>query len=176
MHTDVAEIGRHLGKNPTPLQAIRGTDTLHSMGDPNEVWESIFSALANLRGLWPATDWSYDRRLKCVASSIPLAREADARAAMADALPAAFTAESVATASAGVRGLIEKCGGLRATQLLFWGGSVQDDTPGAFGLWWPWGDGTTVSLRIGLHDVDIPKERYPRLRDVFGIPQLSGGS
>jgi hypothetical protein len=40
-----------------------------------------------------------------------------------------------------------------------------------FGLWWPWGDGSTVSLRIGLHDVDLPKQRYPRLRDVFGIPQ-----
>ena len=146
------------------------------MGDPNEVWETIFSALANLRDRWPATDWSYDRRLKCVASSIPLAREIDARAAMADALPASFTAETVATASAGVRALIEKCGGLRASQLLFWGVNVQEDAPGAFGLWWPWGDGTTVSLRIGLHDVDIPKERYPRLRDVFGIPQLSGGS
>ena len=127
------------------------------MADPNEVWEQIFSSLAQLRDRWPATDWSYDRRLKCVASSIPLARESDARAAMADALP-------------------NSCGGLRASQLLFWGGSVQEDEPGAFGLWWPWGDGTTVSLRIGLHDVDIPKERYPRLRDVFGIPQLSGGS
>jgi len=38
-------------------------------------------------------------------------------------------------------------------------------------LWWPWGDGTTVTLRIGLHGLDQPKVRYPRLRDVFGIPQ-----
>ena len=67
-----------------------------------------------------------------------------------------------------MRTLAESCGGLRASQLMFWGGA---DGPGAFGLWWPWGDGTTVSLRIGLHDVDVPKQRYPRLRDVFGIPQ-----
>ncbi|HMF43925.1 MAG TPA: hypothetical protein VKQ32_24800 [Polyangia bacterium] len=143
------------------------------MGNSDEVWESVFAALTRLRAAWPSQDWSYDRRLKCVASSIPLAREAEARAAMAEALPASFSVETLATAGEGQRDLVGKCGGLRAAQLLFWGGG--DDAPGAFGLWWPWGDGTTVSLRIGLHDVDVPKERYPRLRDVFGIPQAPGG-
>src|SRR4029078_7958928 len=107
-----------------------------------------------------------------VASSIPLAREAEARAAMAGVLPTSVSVDTLASASESVRGLVEKCGGLRAAQLLFWGGG--DDAPGAFGLWWPWGDGTTVSLRIGLHDVDVPKERYPRLRDVLGIPPAPG--
>ena len=143
------------------------------MANPNEVWESIFGALERLRGRWPAPDWMYDRRLKCVASSVPLAREAEARAAIVEALPLSFSTETLPGAAAGVRDLVEKCGGLRAAQLVFWGGG--DDAAGPFGLWWPWGDGTTVSLRIGLHDVDIPKERYPRLRDVFGIPQATGG-
>ena len=143
------------------------------MGNSDEAWEPVFGALTRLRAAWPSQDWSYDRRLKCVASSIPLAREAEARAAIAQALPASFSAETLASAGESQRLLVEKCGGLRAAQLLFWGGG--DDAPGAFGLWWPWGDGTTVSLRIGLHDVDVPKERYPRLRDVFGIPQAPGG-
>jgi hypothetical protein len=143
------------------------------MPNPSEVWDSIFASLERLRGLWPAPDWMYDRRLKCVASSIPLTRQDDARAAMAEALPMSFSVDTLPGAGEGVRALVEKCGGLRATQLLFWGGG--DDAPGLFGLWWPWGDGTTVSLRIGLHDVDVPKERYPRLRDVFGIPQAPPG-
>jgi hypothetical protein len=143
------------------------------MANPSETWDQIFAALERLRGRWPAPDWNYDRRLKCVASSVPLAREADARAAIVEALPTSFSVETLPGAGQGVRDLVEKCGGLRATQLVFWGGG--DDAPGPFGLWWPWGDGTTVSLRIGLHDVDIPKERYPRLRDVFGIPQATGG-
>jgi hypothetical protein len=143
------------------------------MANLSEAWDPVFAALERLRAAWPARDWMYDRRLKCVASSIPLAREADARAAMAEVLPVSFSVDTLATASAGHRDLVEKCGGLRANQLLFWGGA--DDAPGVFGLWWPWGDGTTVSLRIGLHDVDVPKERYPRLRDVFGIPQAPGG-
>ena len=143
------------------------------MGNSDEAWDSVFGALSRLRAAWPSQDWSYDRRLKCVTSSIPLTREADARAAMAEALPVSFSVETLATAGEGQRALVEKCGGLRASQLLFWGGG--DDAAGAFGLWWPWGDGTTVSLRIGLHDVDVPKERYPRLRDLFGIPQAPGG-
>ncbi|HXU01013.1 MAG TPA: hypothetical protein VN903_08480 [Polyangia bacterium] len=143
------------------------------MANQNEVWEGLYVALGRLRAGWPGQDWMYDRRLRCVASSIPLTREADARAAIAEVLPASFSVDTLAGAGEGVRTLVEKCGGLRAGQLVLWGGA--DDGPGAFGLWWPWGDGTTVSLRIGLHDVDIPKERYPRLRDVFGIPQAPGG-
>jgi hypothetical protein len=142
------------------------------MSNPEDVWAGLFGALERLKASWPAPDWMYDRRLKCVASSIPLVREADARKAMAEALPTSFSVETLPGAPEGVRALIDKCGGLRASQLLFWGGG--HDQPGAFGLWWPWGDGTTVSLRIGLHDVDLPKERYPRLRDVFGIPQATG--
>jgi hypothetical protein len=138
------------------------------MTNADAPWDSLFAALDRLRASWPDATWTYDRRLKCVASSIPIAREPEARAAMIETLPTSWSEATLATAPAAVKALAESCGGLRASQLLFWGGG---DAPGAFGLWWPWGDGTTVSLRIGLHDVDLPKERYPRLRDVFGIPQ-----
>ena len=39
----------------------------------------------------------------------------------------------------------------------------------AFGLWWPWGDNETISLRVGLCDVDPNREPYVRFRDVFGV-------
>jgi hypothetical protein len=139
------------------------------MADP---WQELFEALDRLKAKWPAKDWTYDRRLKCVASSIPINLEAEARAAMTEVLPTSFGAQSLAGAPETVRKLAEGCGGVRSSQLLFWGG--EPGGAGAFGLWWPWGDGTTVSLRIGLHDVDLPKERYPKLRDVFGIPQAAG--
>lgn len=146
------------------------------MGTPedaaNEVWEAVFGGLARLREQWPAQDWTYDRRLRCVSSSIPMSDEPAARAAIALALPVTYTADSLAAAPQGVRTLAEGCGGVRASQQLLWGGAP--DGPGAFGLWWPWGDGTTVSLRIGLHNLDLPKVRYPRLRDLFGIPQAAG--
>jgi hypothetical protein len=135
-------------------------------------WEAVWTAMARLRERWPSNEWTYDRRLRCVASSIPLANADAARAVYAEAFPATWTAETLSGAPASVQALAETCGGLRASQQLLWGGDA--DGPGAFGLWWPWGDGTTVTLRIGLHGLDQPKVRYPRLRDVFGIPQAPG--
>jgi len=141
------------------------------MPTPDEAWDSVFAALDRLRERWPSSDWTYDRRLKCVASSIPLSGEAAARAAFADVLPGVWSSATLPGAPAAIRTFSETCGGVRASQELLWGGEA--DGPGAFGLWWPWGDGTTVTLRIGLHGVDLPKQRYPRLRDLFGIPQAT---
>ncbi len=146
------------------------------MGTPeeaaNDVWEAVFGGLKRLQEQWPANDWTYDRRLRCVASSIPLSQEPATRAAIAAALPASWSSATLPEAHEDVRALAGTCGGLRAAQLLLWGGPPNG--PGAFGLWWPWGDGTTVTLRIGLHHLDLPKVRYPRLRDLFGIPQAAG--
>jgi hypothetical protein len=146
------------------------------MGTPeeaaNDVWEAVFGGLTRLREQWPAPDWTYDRRLRCVASSLPLSQEAPARAAIAGTLPASWSSATLPEAHEDVRALAGTCGGLRAAQLLLWGGPPSG--PGAFGLWWPWGDGTTVTLRIGLPHIDLPKVRYPRLRDLFGIPQAAG--
>lgn len=144
------------------------------MEPANHAWNVVFEALAQLRDRWPApvSAWSYDRRFKCVVSSIPMSAAPDAELAMAFAMPQAFSADALAAAaSSAARATAEACGGLRAAQKMYWGPAATDDGCGAFGLWWPWADGATVSLRIGLHHVDLPKERYPRLRDVFGIPQ-----
>jgi hypothetical protein len=144
------------------------------MASVDDQWQELFQALERLKSTWPAKEWSYDRRLRCVASSFPTSQEAAARAAMGEVLPTSFSAATLAGAPEAVRKVAESCGGVRSSQLIFWGGA--EGAPGAFGLWWPWGDGTTVSLRIGLHDLDLPKERYPRLRDVFGIPQATGAA
>lgn len=139
---------------------------------PNAAWEAVFAGLAGLRERWPAPRWEYDRRFKCVASSIPLTDEPAARAAIGNVFPSSFSVTTLTSAPEDVRALAATCGGLRAAQLLLWGGPT--DGPGTFGLWWPWGDGTTVTLRIGLHHLDLPKVRYPKLRDLFGIPQATG--
>ncbi|HXJ21997.1 MAG TPA: hypothetical protein VMT03_17370 [Polyangia bacterium] len=151
---------------------IKGMAMASSEEATNQVWESVFEGLARLREGWLVQDWSYDRRLRCVASSIPLAQEQAVRALIGDIFPTAWAASTLPGAPEDVRALAETCGGLRAAQQLLWNGA--SDSPGAFGLWWPWGDGTTVTLRVGLHHLDAPKVRYPRLRDLFGIPQAAG--
>jgi len=88
------------------------------MTPADAAWDALFTALERLRAAWPDASWTYDRRLKCVASSIPLARADEARAAMAETLPTSWTEATLAAAPAPVKALADACGGLRASQLL----------------------------------------------------------
>jgi hypothetical protein len=145
------------------------------MASLDDAWEALFDRLAALRTSWPARAWTYDRRLKCVTCALTKAEEAEDMAAVAAVLPASWTASTLGNAPPEVQEAAGACGGLRAGQSISWGGVVPpggaDETsaPAAFGLWWPWGDAVTISLRIGLHAVDQPEVRYLRLRDAFGI-------
>jgi len=38
-----------------------------------------------------------------------------------------------------------------------------------FAMWWPWGDGSRVSIRLGVAGSDRSKELYPLVRSLFGI-------
>jgi len=143
------------------------------MASLDDAWEALFDRLAALRTSWPARAWTYDRRLKCVTCALTKADEARDMAAVAAVLPASWTASTLDDAPPEVRAAVGACGGLRAGQSVSWGTppgrSDEAPAPAAFGLWWPWGDAVTISLRIGLHAVDQPEVRYTRLRDAFGI-------
>ena len=58
----------------------------------------------------------------------------------------AWTTADLASAPERVRELASKVGGLRGGQLLF--AARSDADPILFGLWWPWGNGQTVSIRV----------------------------
>ena len=78
-----------------------------------------------------------------------------------------YPAATLGQASPNLRDLAARTGGLRAGQLLMTGGPTGGLL--AFGLWWPWGDGETISMRVGLLDVDPNREPYRRLRDLFTV-------
>jgi len=145
------------------------------MASPEEAWEALFVRLGALRTAWPTRAWTYDRRFKCVTCALTKADEAQDMAAVAAVLPATWNASTLAEAPPDVKTAVGACGGLRAGQSVSWSGGASADAtaeapaPAAFGLWWPWGDEVTISLRIGLHAVDQPEVRYRRLRGAFGI-------
>lgn len=56
---------------------------------------------------------------------------------------------------------------MRAGQLIFSSGTIGPNF--AYGLWWPWGDGMTTSLRIGLGGSSVREDALQRLRDVFSV-------
>ncbi len=133
----------------------------------NEGWQPIFDALGKLKRAWPTRGWTWDSRLGCVTSSFTVDQEPQARAAVADTMPAHYTQASIARAPRAIQEIVERAGGLRPSQLVLSLG------PSAgllvFGLWWPWGDGQTISLRVGLADVDPIKEPNGRFRELFGV-------
>jgi len=66
-----------------------------------------------------------------------------------------------------VREVADRAGGLRAGQLILASGPVGGYF--SYGLWWPWGDGMTTSVRIGLGGPGSKQEALQRLRDIFGV-------
>jgi hypothetical protein len=129
-------------------------------------WKAVLEPLTVLRRGWPNPTWTWDERFRMIASSFPKEKEMDARASMAHALPYAWDMTSLPTAPAGLRSICEGSGGLRAGQLLL-AGKAGDIV--LFGLWWPWGGGQTITLRIGLGAHEIMEEPFPQVRQLFDI-------
>src|SRR5262245_18831412 len=132
-----------------------------------DAWGEVFEGLKKLRNAWPMRGWSWDNRLSCVTSSFGVQFEGEARTATGHGLPTEWSASSLSRAPVRLRELADRYGDVRAGQLLFTGGSLEGNF--AFGLWWPWGNGATISLRVGLADVHVNREPYPRFRELFGV-------
>jgi hypothetical protein len=127
----------------------------------------MFDAFRRLRIDWPRRGWSWDSRLSCIASSFSVDMESTARGVAQAAFPQEWSSRTLTTAPVSMQELAERVGGLRTGQVLHGGLGV--GRVFAYGLWWPWGDGVSISLRIGLAGIDDNHEMMQRFRDVFGI-------
>lgn len=134
---------------------------------PESSWEPLFEGLRKLRTSWPTRGWSWDTRFGCVSSSFGTDHETKARAAATEALPTVWTSTTLAKAAPQLREVAERSGGLRSGQLLMSGPPFGRIVP--FGLWWPWGDGLSISLRVGLSGIDSNDDPNQRFRDIFGV-------
>lgn len=133
----------------------------------NEAWQPVFDSLARMKSAWPTRGWSWDPRLMCITSSFTTEQEPAARKATQVALQNEWTSATIVRAPQQLRDVGERAGGVRQGQLALSTGPINGLL--VYGLWWPWGDGETVSLRVGLADVDPQREPYMRFRDVFGV-------
>jgi hypothetical protein len=138
-----------------------------STGAVGGSWSALFAALKEVKASWPSRGWSWDGRLACVSSSFATELEAKARLATRLALPSEWTSSTIAKATPAVRALAERTGGLRSGQAILTSSAL--GATFGYGLWWPWGDGMTTSVRIGLEGVDQSNEVFQRLRDTFGV-------
>ena len=121
--------------------------------------DPVLDPLTLLKEGWPGAAWSWDDRFAMVASSFGADLEPKARASAMHAFPRGWTTKSIDTAPPGLRAIADRTGGLRAGQRLLAGAS-----DALYGLWWPWSGGATITLRIGLVELDSTA-----LRELFGV-------
>ena len=135
------------------------------MSAPGDPWTSALESLDALRARWPGSEWTWDGRLACAVSSFPSAQEPEARRELTAEFPSEWIAETLPSAPGGVSALARRYGELRPGQLLL----SRDAAAGAFlfALWWPWGDGSKVSVRIGIEGAASADGLTQRLREAF---------
>jgi hypothetical protein len=138
------------------------------MSSPTEPWQPLLDGLGRLHTAWPGGAWSWDPRFKCVTSSFGKDIVEKAREAMVGVLDGEWSATSINQSPDEIRTLAARFGGIREGQLLFTG-EAADGRMHLFALWWPWGDGATVSLRVGVANCARPTELYPQIRALFNI-------
>lgn len=133
----------------------------------NDAWQPLFEGLGRMKGSWPTRGWSWDPRLLCVTSSFTTEQEPAAKKATQLSLQNEWSSATIARGPQQLRDVVERAGGIRQGQIVLSTGPVNGLL--VYGLWWPWGDAETISLRVGLADVDPNREPYIRFRDVFGV-------
>lgn len=127
----------------------------------------LVDSFRKLKAAWPTRGWSWDGRFFCLASSFDSEFATGARNAALIALPQEWSSSNLPKAPGLLRELAEQTGGLRPGQTLF--ASAPIGRSHAYGLWWPWRDSTSISLRIGLTGPDFSERHNGQLRDVFGV-------
>lgn len=126
--------------------------------------QPVLDAFVRFRATWPRRGWSFDNRFQSVASTIDADFAPQARQLIAPLLPHAFSERTLATGSVLVKQVAARTGGLRSAQMIFAADPVGYVMP--YGLWWPWEEAQTISIRLGLEGA-TPND-LADLCDVFG--------
>lgn len=126
--------------------------------------DKMFQKLEQFRQVWIKQGWSWDYRVNCVASSFHVDLTKEAETALGHIFNEIYDHRSLSRSPEYIQEVAEVVGGIRADQRIYTlrtGGRLSP-----FGLWWPWGDETTISLRIGLAGYSSEKD-FERLQREF---------
>jgi len=126
---------------------------------------SFSDQLRTVRSSWPNRGWTWDERHGCVASSFAAATQDECETILRQVFPKCWDHRSIAQATPELARVAARTGGIRPGQWLF--SPAQTNGSFAYALWWPWGDDTTVSVRLAL----APDGQASRatVRAVFGV-------
>ena len=119
-------------------------------GEPAPSERDVDSLIDGLRGALPDTlQWKWDDRFNCVVAAFPADEEASMREAVGAQLDQQWSRAELRGAPRAVQKAAKDFGGLTPGQRLFVSGLAEGNM--LLGLWWPWGNGATISIRFTPH-------------------------
>lgn len=136
-----------------------------SVSDYNDTFQSLAEALSD-----PLT-WEWDSRFGCVLTSFETSDKDRVSGIVSSLLDQAWDGANIDNAPARVGAAIKDFGGLNPGQLLFSSNLAQHFI--LIGLWWPWGNGTTISFRLAPYGFDASADEkediLAALKEAFRI-------
>lgn len=115
--------------------------------------------------------WKWDDWVGTILTEIDVGNTETIRGIINKFFPFSWDSSTINIAPQIVQSLDERLGGLRPTQLLFSADPSQDAV--VFCAWWPWGNGSTISLRIGPFDENMTEteegELLEKLKVLAGV-------
>lgn len=111
---------------------------------PGAVLESPCRAIAEATR--DILSWEFDPRFRAAVAAFPSADKDRVLAGLEAGFETHWTRADIAGAPARAVELVDRVGGIREGQLLLAANAGSD--PILFGLWWPWGTGETISIRV----------------------------
>ena len=115
--------------------------------------------------------WKWDSRFEAVLAKFAAGKQESIRGILERSLRITWDSSNIDTAPEVVRETIRYLGGLRSGQFLF--ASDPNQEVFIFCAWWPWGDGKTISIRIGSSFTKLSDsekaEKIQRFKKGFGI-------
>jgi len=109
--------------------------------------------------------WKWDRRFETVLAEFGVEAKDDIRATLNRFLGNLWDSSSVGNAPGGVRAIDDRLGGLWPGQMLFTSDAQQESL--VFCCWWPWGDGKSISIRVGLSNQQLSDAEHAQVMAGF---------
>ena len=109
--------------------------------------------------------WTWDSRFDTALAEFFIDNKDAVRATVERYLSIVWDSSNIGKASDIVQMIANHLGGLRSGQLLFVSDPKQDVF--IYGVWWPWGDGKTISFRVAPYAKRLSDAEMTELTTLF---------
>jgi len=133
--------------NQSDFEAAQTTATRKTMVQDSIVPLPVHDCTALFKTLQAVLSWQWDGRFQTALAQIGMAEKDAMRVTLENHLGPAWDSATIDTAPESVRRAIGRLGGIMPGHLFY---AVELSPDGmVFCAWWPWGNGRTISIRVG---------------------------